>query len=796
MSFLNVLGKERLYLDGAMGSMLQKKLADIGQNPETLCITNKSLITDIHKAYVDAGADIIITSSFGANAFKLKDSAYSVKEVMAAAVQCARDAHPRFVALDIGPVGALVGDLGNMPFETAYDYFSESIQAGVACGVDLILLETFTDIYEMKAAILAAKENSDLPIIASMTYENNGRTLTGSTPEAVVTILEGLGVDAISINCSTGPIEMVPIVEKLIQHASIPIVVEPNAGLPKMVGEETIYDITPEMFTATMAEMAKMGVAVLGGCCGTTPEYIKSLVNATKDIKIPPIKKNKEQLATCVASSTKNLVIGDDIHVIGECINPTTNKALKEALRRGDLGIVQKLAIEQKKAGAAILDVNVGLPDLDEKETMLKVVAAISAVCDLPLQIDSSDPEVLEAVLRKINGKPIINSVNGDEKVLNKILPLAHKYGACVLGLTMDHKGIPKTTKERVDMASFIISAAKKQGIPQKNILIDALVLTVSAQQKQVKETLNAVQQIKAQFNVPIVLGVSNISFGLPDRLLLNRTYLNLAMAKGLDTPILNPLDQQMMDTILAFRVFNSNDQNALEYVAKHQESNPNHAQKAERDKVDLKDLVIEGRKKEVMVMVEKMLKEHVNSMDIVNHYLIPGLDVVGKQFESGDAFLPNLIYAGEAVQAAFDLIKETLSSADQQISKGKILLATVDGDVHDIGKNIVKVLLENYGYTIVDLGKNVPIEAILTAIKAHDIRLVGLSALMTTTVKNMGKAIQEIHKIDPKVSVMVGGAVLNPEYAQQIGADYYGKDAKTAVDIAKAYFNTKKESL
>lgn len=797
MNFLEAVKSRRLYLDGGMGSLIQKKVKNPGPVPEELNITHPEIIAEIQKSYVEAGADILVSNTFGANGYKAAASKYSVSELVSAGVKIAKDQNPAFTALDIGPLGTLIGDLGSVSYSKAVDYFSEMVKAGVSAGADLIIIETMTDIYEARAAVIAAKENSDLPIIASMTYESNGRTLTGTDPETAAVILGALGVDVIAVNCSTGPEQMIPIVETLVKTSPVPVAVEPNAGLPKMVGGETVYDIDADAFAKYMTTIAEKGAAILGGCCGTTPEHIARTVEATKNIPLKIVKPGEQPTRVC--SSTKTVTLGKDIVVIGEAINPTTNPELKEDLRRGKMNVVKKLALEQKRQGADILDVNVGLPELDEKETFARAVHEISQVVDLPLQFDTTKPEVIEAALREYNGVPIINSVNGKKDSMDAILPLAEKYGACVLGLTLDETGLPKTKEKRVEIAEKIITEAEKYGIASNRILIDCLTLTASAQQKAVGETLGAITEIKARYHVPTVLGVSNISFGLPNRRLINRTFLTLALNAGLDTPILKSGDREMMGTIDAFRALSGADEGCLNYTAVHQndrtqiEEKPlEKEEKSQSDNKeksgDLKQMVIDGLKEEIVPAVQEMLKVK-GPLEIVNEYLIPGLDEVGKKFEKGIFFLPNLIFSAETVQNAFAEIKKTMKN-EEQVEKEPVILATVKGDVHDIGKNILKVVMENYGYHIIDLGKDVDTEVIADAVRKNDVKLVGLSALMTTTVVNMEATVKALKSEFPDLKIMVGGAVLNETYAQKIGADFYGRDAKAGVEIAQKVFS------
>lgn len=802
MEFREAIKTQRLYLDGAMGSMIQKRIENPGTIPEELNMTHPEVIGEIQKAYVQAGADIIIANTFGANERKMAASKYSVEDVVRQAVKIAKAQHPRYVAMDLGPTGALIGDIGDFTVEDAAACFERSARAGAEAGADLILIETMTDIVEARAAVIGARRACDLPIVASMTYENNGRTLTGSDPETVVTLLENLKVDAIGINCSTGPEEMLPVVKTLIDTASVPIMVEPNAGMPKEVDGKTVYDVSAEDFSAIMVKIAEAGAAILGGCCGTAPDYIEKLVQNTKDLPYKTPWTRPQPMR--IASTTRTVTLGTDVRTIGEGINPTANADLKEDLRKGGLTVVKQLAIEQKRQGADILDVNVGLPELDEKETMLRAVKAISQVVDLPLQIDSTKPEVIEAVLQTYPGKVLINSVNGEPESLNGILPLVARYGGSVLGLALDENGLPKTAEDRLKVADKIIANAKALGISQNNVAIDCLVLTASAQQKACKETLKALTLVKEKYGVPTVLGVSNISFGLPNRRLVNKTFLTMALAAGLDTPILKVGDPEMMNAISAYRALSGIDTGCMDYVAKHkndktaapqaseaasQENEPEapEANASVEGQADMKQMVVDGLKDEIVPAVEEALKTQA-PMDIINGSLIPGLDVIGDLFETGEVFLPNLIFAAETVQNAFAVLKQHMS-AETTVQKNKVILATVKGDVHDIGKNILKTIMENYGYDIIDLGKDVDPEIIVDTAVKENVKLVGLSALMTTTVKNMETTIEMIRAADPEIKVMVGGAVMNEAYAKKIHADYYGKDAKAGVAIAEEVF-------
>ncbi len=788
MSFDDLLGKRIIYFDGAMGTQIQNLSVAAPTIPETLNITHPELITEIHKDYISAGSDIISANTFGANRYKLSNSSYTVKEIISAGISCAKKAGSKFTALDIGPIGTLIGPLGDLTFEEAYNIFAEQVSAGSNAGCDLILIETMTDIYEAKAAILAAKELCNLPIICSMTFEENGRTLTGTDPQTMVTILEGLDVDIIGINCSFGPDKMLPLVKQICKYSSTPVLVQPNAGLPIVKNNKTIYNTSPKQFSKYMKEIADSGAWLLGGCCGTSPEYVKDLVKETQNTILKSIEGKN---FTAVCSSTKTVIIGSEVKIIGERINPTGKKKLKEALRNNNIQYITDLAISQSNEGAHILDVNVGLPEINEIEMMSKCIEKIQQVVDLPIQIDSTKPDVIESALRIYNGKALINSVNGDEESMNKIFPLAKKYGACVLGLTMDHNGIPSKAEDRVKIAEKIINKASEYGIQKKYILIDCLTLTASAQQNEVYETVKAVKMVKEKLKVKTVLGVSNVSFGLPNRDLLNRTFLAFTLYAGLDAPIMNPSSNYMMDTIRAFKVLSSQDKDSFNYINKYKKNKTNDINDFKiLSNFDLKQIIIDGQKEKAAEAALELL-EKINGLQIVNEYIIPALDEVGENYEKGIIFLPQLIYSAKTVQNAFEAIKKKMQLAGQKsISRGKIILATVKGDVHDIGKNIVKVILENYGFEVIDLGKDTPAELILDTAVKEEVQLIGLSALMTTTVANMEKTIQLLKTNLPNCKIMVGGAVLTPSYAKMINADFYGKDAKEAADIAKNFFS------
>lgn len=774
-----------LIFDGGMGTMLQASGMKAGELPESYNISSPEIIANIHKTYIDAGAQVITTNTFGANRFKLTGTDLSLSEVIVSGVTIAKStAKDKLVALDIGPLGQLMEPYGNLSFNDAYEAFKEQVLIGTKAGADLILIETMSDIYEAKAAILAAKENSHLPVICTMTFQDNGRTLTGTDPLTMVNILQNLGLTALGVNCSLGPKEMMPVILEILKHATIPVMVQPNAGLPKLINNETVFDINPGEFAAYALEMARAGATILGGCCGTRPEHIAALKDILKDLK--PLKPQGKPI-TAASSSTRTEILGRNVKIIGERINPTGKKLLKAALVSGDMDYILKEAINQKDKGAHILDVNVGLPEIDEKALMIEAIEEIQGIVNLPLQIDSVTPDVIEAGARICNGRPIINSVNGDEKIMDAIFPIAKKYGCLIIGLTLDHKGIPKTAKERLEIARRIINKAKSYGIPKESIIIDCLVLTASAQQKEVAQTIKAVSLVKKELGVATTLGVSNISFGLPARHILNRTFLASALTAGLDAPILNPMEEDMTSTVKAFNVLWNHDKDSKSYIDSYSTITTNPASTPSSSNSDLKKVIIDGLKDDAAILVKAHLQAETG-LEIVNNYLIPALDIVGQKYETGELFLPQLIQSAEAVKKAFEVIKSDMiqnNTSESAIQKGKIVLATVKGDIHDIGKNIVKVLLENYGYQIYDLGKDVPIEKVVeTAIK-ENVTLVGLSALMTTTVKNMELTIKELKKHHPSCKVMVGGAVLNQEYADMIGADFYAKDARDSVRIA-----------
>ncbi|MHB9937658.1 homocysteine methyltransferase [Clostridium sporogenes] len=789
MNIKDYIKENVLIFDGAMGTMLQKLGLKISDLPEELNILEPEKIINIHRKYIEAGAKVITTNTFGANEIKLKQSEFSVESIIDKAINNVKKARRNkeiFIALDIGPIGQLLEPMGTLKFEEAYEIFKRQAIQGQKSGADIILIETMTDLYEAKAAILAAKENTNLPVFCTMTFEKNKRTFTGCTPLSMVLTLEGLGVDALGVNCSLGPNELGDIVDEIIKYSSIPIMVQPNAGLPTVKEGKTIYNIKPKEFAAFQKSIAEKGVRIVGGCCGTTDEFIREIVYSLKDVEI---KKLKENNICGVCSSTKAVLI-DGVKIIGERINPTGKKLFKEVLRNNDIDYILKEAISQVESGADILDVNVGLPEIDEEETMKKVIKEIQSIIDTPLQIDSNNPKVIEKGLRVYNGKPIVNSVNGEDKVLDNVLPLIKKYGAAVVGLTLDDKGIPKKAEERLKVAEKIVNKALEYGIKREDIFIDCLVLTASAQQEDIGKTLKAVALVKEKLKVKTILGVSNISFGLPNRELINKTFLAMSLQSGLDLPILNPNNKEMINIINAFKVLNNQDRGATNYIDIYTNETSNSKKvKIKRDNLTLKEIVIKGIKEESYSKTNELLKER-DELSIINEELIPALDEVGEKYEKGIIFLPQLIQSAETVKKAFAAIKEKLIEDNSpKINKGKILMATVKGDIHDIGKNIVKVILENYGFDIIDLGKDVEAEKIVEEVKKNNIKLVGLSALMTTTVNSMKDTIKALKESGMDCKVFVGGAVLNKEYAEMINADYYAKDAKEAVDIAKRFF-------
>ena len=771
-------------LDGGMGTMLQAAGLPVGQLPEVWNLTNPERVARIQRKYVEAGAQVIYANTFGANRHKVAASGYTPKELIAGGIQAARAAagdRRVKVALDVGPIGQLLEPLGTMSFDEAYDIYKEMVVAGEEAGADLVIFETMSDLYEVKAAVLAARENTRLPVWVTMTFEATGRTFVGVTVPAMALTLTGLGVDALGFNCSLGPRELLPMVEELRQWTDLPMILKPNAGLPDPA--TGAYTITPEEFAEEMAPAAELGVQIMGGCCGTTPDFIRALSGRLADRAVPARPKATRHgvcSPTCVAEL-------NGVRVIGERINPTGKKRFQQALREWDMSYILEKGMEQQDAGAEILDVNVGLPGIDEAKMMTQVVKNLQSVVELPLQIDSSAPEAIEAGLRAYNGKPIVNSVNGNQEVLEQILPLCKKYGAAVVGLAMDHNGIPQTWEARVEIAKRIMDTALAYGIPKEDIYIDCLTLTVSAQQEQAAETLKAVRYVSEELGLHNVLGVSNISFGLPAREHITVSFLTQAMYAGLDLPIVNPNQKAIMDAVTAFRVLSGQDRDSEAYIARFAgETSAAPAQPQTTWQMTIETAIAKGLKQETAALTEKAL-ETMSELDVVNTKLIPALDLVGDRYERQEIFLPQLINSANAACEGFEVIKKRIAEKGAgSVSKGKIVIATVHGDIHDIGKNIVKVVLENYGYTVIDLGRDVPVETVVEAVIREDVTLVGLSALMTTTVVSMAETIKAIRESGHDCKIWVGGAVLTPEYAEEIGADYYAKDAKQSVDIAR----------
>ena len=797
MQIREVFDRKRfVLLDGGMGTQLQTRGLQPGQKPELAALEMPDTLTAIHADYARAGADILLANTFGANAKKLAGCPCTVEQVVSASIACARSAAAEtgaLVALDIGPLGELLVPAGTLRFEDAYAEFAQVIRAGAAAGADLVFLETMTDLYELKAAILAAKENCALPVFTSMSFESRGRTFTGCTVESYAVTAAGLGADAVGINCSLGPKEILPFAQRLCRSvpAGVPVFVKPNAGLPNPDGS---YNLNAAEFAAEMKAYASIGVSMVGGCCGTTPDFIAKL----RETFAPLVPAEKIPIRRSCLCTPVRFVEVDGITVVGERINPTGKKRLQQALRDGDSAYPCAQAVAQAEAGAQVLDVNAGLPGIDEAATLEQLVKDLQAITDLPLQLDSSNPEALSRALRIYNGKPIVNSVNGEQKTLDTILPLCKKYGAAVVGLALDEHGIPADAEGRFAIAKRIAAAANAAGIPNEDIYIDCLTLTASAQQEGAVQTLEALTRCKKELGVRTVLGVSNISFGLPCRGYLNTTFLTMAMAAGLDLAIMNPNTPEMMAAVRAYRVLTSQDKQSSDYVAAYADVQIQTTQTSKSAATvaevgaaapggdALFEAVRRGLKAEARAAADAALTMR-EPLDVVNTSLIPALDAVGDGFEKGTVFLPQLLQAATAAQAAFESIKAKIAASGQaQGSKGKIVIATVKGDVHDIGKNIVRVILENYGYDVLDLGRDVAPERVVEAVRQTGAKLVGLSALMTTPVPNMQATIEALHAAGLDCKVMVGGAVLTPDYARNIGADYYCKDAKASADLAK----------
>lgn len=788
---LERLGKELLFFDGGMGTLLQAEGLQPGELPETWNIERKETIRKIHQSYFEAGSDIVLTNTFGANALKFHDENCSLKAIIDAAVENVRfgakagirDGRDYYVALDIGPTGKLLKPLGDLSFEDAYEAFKEVVQYGEKAGADLIHIETMSDTYEVKAAVLAAKENTNLPVFATMIFDDKGKLLTGGDVPSVVALLEGLRVDALGINCGMGPKQMLPILQQIAQYTSLPIIVKPNAGLPKQRDGQTYYDVTPDVFAKQLQEIVKAGACVIGGCCGTTPKHIRAMISACKDLEMTkPTFKNH----TIVSSYGKAVELGDMPVIIGERINPTGKSKFKQALKEHNLDYILKEGITQQDKGAHILDVNVGLPDIDEVVMMKEVVRELQSVTSLPLQIDTVDTEAMEQAMRIYNGKPMVNSVSGKQESMNAVFPLIQKYGGVVIGLTLDENGIPKTAKGRLEVAGKIIEEAKKYGIDKKNIVIDVLTMTISSEPNGAKTTLEALKMVRDTYGVRTALGVSNISFGLPSRPVINANFYTMAMQNGLTAGIINPSSEDMMRSYHSYCALMNYDTNCENYIAHYGNQEPAKTTVPAGQQIDLKTAIEKGLKEDAYQTTVALVKTK-EPLEIINTYLIPALDTVGKGFEKGTVFLPQLLMSADAAKSSFVVLKEELEkNGGEEKEKEKVILATVKGDIHDIGKNIVKVLLENYSFEVIDLGKDVAPECIVETVLEKEVKLVGLSALMTTTVVSMEETIRQLREKAPDCKVMVGGAVLNQEYADMIGADFYGKDAMQSVYYAQ----------
>ena len=761
------------FFDGGMGSMLN---LSAGELPEKLNINEPERVFAVHKGYADAGADFITANTFGANSLKYDN----VSELVKAAVELAKKAGKK-VALDIGPTGKLLKPMGDLDFERAVELFSEVIEAGKD-GADVVIIETMSDSYELKAAVLAAKEHCDLPVIASMIFDENGRLLTGGDMRSACAMLEGLGTDAVGINCGLGPKQMIELVKEMRENTSLPILVMPNAGLPESVDGKTVYNVSPQEFAEDMLTIAKQGVSYLGGCCGTTPEHIRAMIELCKDI---PDSIPERKTDTIVSSYSTAVTIGEKPVVIGERINPTGKKLFKEALRNNDIDYVIKEGLSQQEHGAHILDVNVGLPEIDEVKMLSDAVYNLQSVLPLPLQLDSSDPQALEKAMRIYNGKPMVNSVNGKQSSMKEIFPLVKKYGGVVVCLCLDENGIPETAQGRIDIAKKIINTAQEYGIDKKDLVVDALTMTISTNKDNAIETLKAVKYIRNELGVGTVLGVSNISFGLPKREAINTAFFTLALENGLSAGIINPLSESMMNAYYSYNALMGYDDNCAEYI---ESVTLSQTAVSSTSSMDLKTAIIKGMKEDAGSCAKELLKD-TQPLDIINEYIIPALDVVGDGFEKNKIFLPQLLMSADSAKEAFNVIREHLVLLGQEKkSENKIVIATVEGDIHDIGKNIVKVLLSNYGFDVIDLGKDVKCEKVLEETIKNDCKLVALSALMTTTVTNMEKTIKLVHE-NTDAKVLVGGAVLTKSYAKMIDADYYAKDAMESVRIAKSFF-------
>ena len=790
MTIREEIGKRILFFDGGMGTLLQEQGLQAGELPETWNLKNPEPIIQIHKAYLAAGADIILANTFGANRFKYGED---LEKIVTAGVANAKKAvaesgKKAYVALDIGSTGKLLKPMGTLDFEEAVGVFAEIIRVGEKAGADLILIETMSDTYELKAAVLAAKENSTLPIMATVIFDESKKMLTGASPQVVVSLLEGLGVDALGINCGLGPKQMKEIVKELLKYASIPVIVNPNAGLPRSENGKTVFDVGAEEFAEDMEEIVTMGAWFAGGCCGTTPAHIQAMVEKCKEITPVPIAPKNYTFVTSYSTAVE---LGGRPVIIGERINPSGKSKFKQALRDHNIDYILEEGVKQEDSGAHILDVNVGLPEIDEAAMMETIVYELQSIMPIPLQIDTTNMEAMERALRIYNGKPMINSVNGKAEIMEQVFPLVKKYGGVVVGLALDEDGIPDTTEGRLAIAEKIYQTGEKYGISRKDIVINALVMTMSTNNESAKITLDTVKEITARGG-KTVLGVSNISFGLPQRELINAAFFTMAMNNGLSAGIINPNAKAMRQAYDTFCVLGGYDVQCMNYIENYAVTNaPNAVAKPAAAKLNLTDSIIKGLKDQAYRATEEELKTK-EPMEIINGELVPALDVVGQGFEKGTMFLPQLLMSAEAAKAGFEAIRQYVQShGEAQEKKATIVIATVKGDIHDIGKNIVKVLLENYGYEVIDLGKDVPPEKIVETVVDKHAPLVGLSALMTTTVVNMEESIKELHKEAPWCKIMVGGAVLTQEYADMIGADFYGKDAMQSVYYAERLLNS-----
>lgn len=785
------LGKEILFFDGAMGTMLQARGLQTGEIPELWNMTHEDVILDVHKQYLEAGCDIVKANTFGINPFKMEGTGFTCEELTKKGIELVKRAiqetgKKAYTALDIGSLGKLLEPLGDLPFEEAYEAFKPVCIAGEQAGADLCLIETMNDTYEIKAAVLAAKENTNLPIIVTMVFDEGGKLLTGADMEAAVAMLEGLRVDAIGLNCGFGPDVMKEFLPKLREVCSLPIVVNPNAGLPVVVDGKTCFHVGPEEFASIMTEIADEGISVMGGCCGTTPAHIKALVESCKGKKPLEI---TDKGRSVVSSYTHAVVLDNRPKIIGERINPTGKSRLKQALRENDLEYIYKEALAQQDMGAHILDVNVGLPEIDEVAMMKSVLTGLQGITDLPLQIDTSDMEAMEQGMRLYNGKPLINSVNGKQESMDAVFPLVAKYGGMVVCLTLDENGIPETAEGRIEIAKRIIAEAERYGIRKKDLLMDTLCMTISTGQENAKITLDALDYVRNTLGVHTTLGVSNVSFGLPQRELVNTAFYTIALSRGLSAGIINPNSEKMMAAYHSYCALNGSDTQCTDYINIYSQQADAPKKAADKKEVTLYDAVVRGLIDSAYQAAKKELETR-EPLAVIDEDLIPALDKVGQGFEKKTVFLPQLLMSADAAKAGFDAIKEFLQAkGDTSASKGTIVIATVKGDIHDIGKNIVKVLLENYGFNVIDLGKDVPPETVVESVKENNVKLVGLSALMTTTVVNMETTIKMLKEEVPECKVMVGGAVLTQTYADMIGADFYSKDAMGSVRYANELF-------